>query len=375
MTAFLVDGVRTPIGRFRGRLANRSAVELGVAAATVMQERHGADAVTRSVMGNVLQAGGGQNAARQVVVGAGFDPTTYGLTLNDVCLSSMTAVGLAAAAVGDTDDAWLVGGMDSMSRADRPVLGSDGPTVVMHDGLTCALESAVHGVVADRDDARLGISRDDADAFAFRSFTRAAEATASGFLAGEQVPVTADDGMLDVDEGLRDTSLDRLGSLSPAFTPGGTVTPGNASQMSDGAAAGIVAGEAWVTRRGVTPLARVVDVVTVAGTGGSLHEMPAVAVERLLAGHDLVVGDIDVWEVNEAFAGVVLASCRRLGLPPEAVNVHGGAIALGHPLAASGFRLVLTLARALQHLGARRGIATMCGGGGQGAAVLLEATS
>ncbi|MEO2107830.1 MAG: thiolase family protein [Actinomycetota bacterium] len=372
MTAWLVDGVRTPIGRFRGRLSDRSAVDLGITAATVLRERHGADAVNRSVMGNVLQASGGQNPARQVVVGAGFDPRTYGLTLNDVCLSSMTAVGLAADAVGPRDEAWLVGGMDSMSRADRPIDGPDTPTVVVHDGLTCALESTVHGTVADRDDARLGITRSDADAFAFRSFTRAAEATASGFLAGEQVPVITDDGLFDQDEGLRDTSLERLAGLSPAFTPDGTVTPGNASQMSDGAAVGIVAGDAWVQRRGVTPLARVVGTAAVAGVGGSLHEMPALAVERLLAEQGVAVGNVDVWEVNEAFAGVVLASCRRLGVSPEAVNVHGGAIAVGHPLAASGFRLVLTLARSLHALGARRGVATMCGGGGQGAAVLLE---
>lgn len=372
MTAYLVDGIRTPIGRFRGALAHLPAVDLGIHAATVLRERHGADAVDRAVLGNVLQSGGGQNPARQVAVGAGFAPTTYGLTLNDVCLSSMTAVGLAADAVDGADTAWLVGGMDSMSRAYRPLDAPNGPTVVIHDGLTCALESRIHGAVADDDDARLGIARADADAFALRSFERAAAATTSGFLAGEQAPITGASGTLDADEGLRDTSFDRLASLTPAFGPTGTVTPGNASQMSDGAAMGIVAGDVWIERTGTTPLARIVGTAAVAGVGGSLHELPALAVEHLLAQQELRVADIDVWEINEAFAGVVLASTRRLGLDPEMVNLNGGAIAVGHPLAASGFRLVLTLARTLRARGGRYGVATMCGGGGQGAAVLLE---
>lgn len=370
--AWLVDGIRTPIGRFRGALADVDAVTLGVVAATELCRRHGADAISRSVLGNVLQVGNGQNPARQVAVRAGFAPTTVGLTLNDVCLSSMTSVGLAAATVGDGDDCWLVGGLDSMSGADRRLVHDDGPTVVVADGLTCALEGEVHGRVADRDDARLGIARADADAFAAASFARARAATDDGFLAGEIVPVDLPNGALDRDEGLRDTSPEALAALAPAFSEDGTVTAGNASQMSDGAAVGLVGGDAWVGRREVAPLARIVGSSHVAGPDGSLHEMPALAVERLLADTGTTVADVGLWELNEAFAGVVVASSRRLGLDLDDVDVHGGAIALGHPLAASGFRLVLTLARSMRARGIRRGVAAMCGGGGQGAAVLLE---
>ena len=258
-----------------------------------------------------------------------------------------------------------------MSQADV-ALGDRRPTIVFADGLTCALESRSHGAVADDDDARLGVTRADDDAMALASFRRADAAQRRGFFDGEIVPVVTASGELAHDEGLRATSAEALAGLSPAFSTDGTVTAGNASQMSDGAALGIIAGAAWVDERGVAPLARIGGSAHIAGVDGSLHERPAEAVERLLAEHDLTVQDIDVWEINEAFAGVVVASQRRLGIDPELVNVNGGAIALGHPLAASGFRLVLTLARILRERGARRGVAAMCGGGGQGAAILIE---
>jgi acetyl-CoA C-acetyltransferase len=372
MASFLVDGVRTPIGRFRRSLAALGPVDLAAGPATVLRERYGPDAVDRCVIGNVLQAGNGENVARQVVAAGGFGMTTYALTLNDVCLSSMTSVAMAAEHVATRPErAWLVGGADSMSRGDVTV-GDRQPTVVFADGLTCALEARPHGLVADADDRRLGITRADDDALALASFERAAAAEERGFLAGEIVGVSATGGTLDRDEGLRETSSAALTALAPAFSDDGTVTAGNASQMSDGASLGIIAGSDWVARRKVAPLARVEGWAHVAGEDGSLHERPAQAVEELLGESGLSPADIGVWEINEAFAGVVLASQRRLRIDLDDVNINGGAIAIGHPLAASGFRIVLTLARAMRERGVRRGVAAMCGGGGQGAAVLLE---
>ena len=231
-----------------------------------------------------------------------------------------------------------------MSRADV-TLGDRQPTLVFADGLTCALESRFHGAVADTDDERLRITHADRRCRRTRIVPSGRCGPAAGFFDGEIVPVATPAGELAHDEGLRSTSAEALAGLQPAFSTTGTVTAGNASQMSDGAALGIVAGAAWVDERGVAPLALIGGSAHIAGVDGSLHERPAEAVERLLAEHDLAVGDIDVWEINEAFAGVVVASQRRLGIGPEHVNVNGGAIALGHPLAASGFRLVLTLAR------------------------------
>jgi len=372
MPSYLVDGVRTPIGRFRRSLAALGPVDLATGPAATLRNRYGPDAVDRCVIGNVLQAGNGENVARQIAVAGGFARTTYALTLNDVCLSSMTSVALAAEHLETrAEQAWLVGGADSMSRADV-ILGDRQPALVFADGLTCALESRFHGEVADIDDERLRITRAEADAVALASFHRADVAQRRGFFDGEIVPVATPAGELAHDEGLRSTSAEALAGLQPAFSTTGTVTAGNASQMSDGAALGIVAGAAWMDERGVAPLARIGGSAHIAGMDGSLHERPAEAVERLLTEHGLAVGDIGVWEINEAFAGVVVASQRRLGIDPELVNVNGGAIALGHPLAASGFRLVLTLARILRERGARRGVAAMCGGGGQGAAILIE---
>ncbi|CAN5580533.1 acetyl-CoA C-acetyltransferase [soil metagenome] len=373
MPSYLVDGVRSPIGRFRRSLAALGPVELATGPATALRERFGADAVDRCVMGNVLPAGHGQNVARQIVVVAGFAPTAYSLSLNDVCLSSMTSVALAAEHLASRPgEAWLVGGADSMSQADVS-LGGRQPTLVFSDGLTCALESQVHGAVADVDDRRLDVSRADDDAVALASFERADAARQRGYFADEIVPVVTPDGTVFADEGVRTTSAAALAGLAPVFSEDGTVTAGNASQMSDGASVGIVAGSDWVARRRVAPLARIGGSAHVASADGSLHERPAEAVERLLGEHDLCAADIDLWEINEAFAGVVIASQRLLCVNLADVNVNGGAIAIGHPLAASGFRLVLTLARAMRERDARRGVAAMCGGGGQGAAILLEA--
>jgi acetyl-CoA C-acetyltransferase len=226
------------------------------------------------------------------------------------------------------------------------------------------------GALSDAENERLEVTRAAQDMLALRSHERAAAATADGRLAEEIVPLPE----LAQDEGIRtDTSLERLAALQPAFTPGGTITAGNASQMSDGGAAGLITTLGRATAEGLAPLAAIAGRAMVAGPDSSLHLRPAEASAALLERHGLTPGDIDLWEINEAFAGVVVASCAALGIDAERVNVNGGAVAIGHPLAASGMRLVLTLAYEMRRRGAQLGVATLCGGGGQGEALLLRA--
>jgi acetyl-CoA C-acetyltransferase len=232
------------------------------------------------------------------------------------------------------------------------------------------------GELSEQENDRLGIDRAHQDAFALESHRRAAAATESGRLAEEIAPLQTTRGELRHDEGVRpDTSLQRLAALRPAFAPAGTITAGNASQLSDAAAAGLIASLDTARKAGLQPLAQIIGRAVVAGPDSTLHLRPAEAAEKLLARYQLTAADIDLWEINEAFAGVVLASIDALAIDPERVNVNGGAIAIGHPLAASGFRLLLSLAIELEHRGATFGIAAMCGGGGQGEAILLRTLS
>jgi acetyl-CoA C-acetyltransferase len=245
--------------------------------------------------------------------------------------------------------------------------------VMQRDGLWCGIAESGMGELSDQENERLGIDRASQDAFALESHRRAAAATESGRLAAEIAPIHAPGGELDLDEGIRaDTSPERLAALPPAFTPAGTITAGNASQLSDAAAAGVVADEHTAREAGLEPLAEIAGRAVVAGPDSTLHLRPVEAAEKLLAAHALSAGDIDLWEINEAFAGVALASIGALRIDSDRVNVNGGAIALGHPLGASGFRLVLTLALELERRGATHGVAALCGGGGQGEAVLLR---
>ena len=264
----------------------------------------------------------------------------------------------------------LVGGFDSMTRAPhalrtRPALRmGDAPMVdvMVHDGLYCSIAGGGMGAMSDAENARLGISREAQDEFAARSHARAAAGRER--LAEEIVPLD----VLAQDEGVRETSYDVLAALPPAFTADGTITAGNASQVSDGAAAALVT----TADRAREPLAEVVGRAVVAGPDSTLHLRPAEASAKLLARHGLKAADIALWEINEAFAGVVLASAHALEIDLEHVNVNGGAVALGHPLAGSGLRLVLTLAYELRRRGGGYGVATLCGGGGQGEAILLR---
>ena len=334
-------------------------------------------------MGNVLQAANGQNPSRRAAVLGGAAREVPGITLNDVCLASMSSAALGAGMIRAGEAACvLVGGFDSMTGAPHAVHMRGGDAagdrrlidVMQHDGLWCGIAGSGMGELSDEENARLGIDRARQDAFALESHRRAAAARDSGRLGDEIAPMELNGGELRHDEGIRaDTSAERLAALPPAFTAAGTITAGNASQLSDAAAAGLVASLHTAREAGLRPLVEIVGRAVVAGPDSTLHLRPAEAAGKLLAAHPLSAADIDLWEINEAFAGVALASIDALGVDPARVNVNGGAIAVGHPLAASGFRLLLTLAIELQQRGAAHGIAAMCGGGGQGEAILLRA--
>jgi acetyl-CoA C-acetyltransferase len=363
----IAGGARTPLGRFNGALAGVDAVDLGAHAVRAALERTQL-APDYIAVGNVLQAANGQNPGRRAALEGGVSRTTPGITLNDVCLASISAIGLGAAMIrAEEATTVLVGGFDSMTRAphalrlrpgtkmgERPLID-----VMIHDGLYCSIADEGMGAMSDAENARLGISRQAQDEFALRSHQRAAALPAD-----EIAPL----GELTADEGVRETSYEALARLAPAFTTDGTITAGNASQVSDGAAAAVIT----TADRATDPLAEVVGRAIVAGPDSTLHLRPAEASARLLAKHGLKASDIELWEINEAFAGVVLASAAALDLDLERVNVNGGAVALGHPLAGSGLRLILTLAYELRRRGGGLGVATLCGGGGQGEAILLR---
>jgi acetyl-CoA C-acetyltransferase len=371
VTVVIAAGARTPIGRFQGALAGVDPVDLGAHAVRAALARGGGLEPDYIAMGNVLQAANGQNPGRRAALQGGVGRTVPGITLNDVCLASMSALGLASMMLREGEASCvLVGGFDSMTRAphavrmrpsvrmgDRPLVD-----VMIHDGLYCSIADAGMGAMSDAENARLGISREAQDRVAARSHALALEGRSR--LAEEIAPV----GEFAVDEGARETSMEALAGLPAAFTREGTITAGNASQVSDGGVAALVT----LRERCATPLAEVVGRAVVAGPDSTLHLRPAEASAKLLAAYGIAAEDVDLWEINEAFAGVVLASVEALGIDLERVNVNGGAVALGHPLAASGLRLVLTLAYELRRRGGGLGVATLCGGGGQGEAVLIR---
>ena len=370
----LADGARTPIGRFGRALAGVDPIDLGAHAVRETLARCPGLRPDHILLGNVLQAANGQNPARQAAIRGGVARETPGTTVNDVCLASMTSVAIAASMVREREaDCVLVGGFDSMSRAPHAVQRApDEPPLdlMVHDGLYCSIQGVGMGELSDAENERLEVTRAAQDMLALRSHQRAAAATADGRLAEEIAPLPE----LAQDEGIRtNTSLEMLAALKPAFDEDGTITAGNASQMSDGGAAGIVTTLGRACAEGLTPLAHVAGRAIIAGPDSSLHLRPAEAADKLLDRHGLQAADVDLWEINEAFAGVVVASTAALGIDPDRVNVNGGAVAIGHPLAASGMRLLLTLAYELRRRGAEVGVATMCGGGGQGEALPLRA--
>ncbi|HEY7476760.1 MAG TPA: acetyl-CoA C-acyltransferase [Actinomycetota bacterium] len=387
----VVDGARTPIGRFQGGLAGFTAVELGGAAIRAALDRAGVapDQPDYVLMGHVLQAGQGQITARQAAIRGGIPKEIPSVTINKVCLSGMTAVATADQMIrGGEIEVAVAGGMESMTNAPyvlpagrggarlghTPLLDS-----MVHDGLWCAFDDQHMGAGTDAINRELGVSREDQDAWAARSHARAAAAWSSGALAEEVVAVevpqrTGEPLAVDRDEGVRpDTSVEALAELAPAFTPDGTVTAGNASQISDGAAALVIASEEAAQRLGLRPIAEVVAYGMSADRYPSLHTVPALALEKALKKAGAGAHDLGLLEVNEAFAGVAVHATRMLGIDEAIVNVNGGAVALGHPIGASGARIVLTLAREMRRRGVELGAAAICGGGGQGDALVLRA--
>lgn len=383
-TPVLLDGIRTPFGKLGGALAGLSGRQLNALALKALLKRQPELVECDGVLlGQVLQAAQGQNPARLAAADAGVAPTVPAATMNSVCLAGLGTVADAARRIRlGEGKAFLVGGGDSMSRAPhasllRPGVPRPGSLelvdTLIRDGLWCSLTDEGMGDVSERANQALGISRATQDDIALRSQRLASQAAAAGRLCEEIIPVTIGNTTLEQDEGIRaDSSAERLAKLRPAFVADGSITAGNASQMSDGASVGALTSLAYAEALGREPLARIVACAEVAGPDNSLHLKPAFAVERALQQAGLRLSDIDFFEINEAFAAVVAASCTRLSIPIDVVNVNGGAIAIGHPLGGTGFRLLLTLAHELVRQQARYGVACMCGGGGQGFAVVIE---
>ncbi|GGK74155.1 acetyl-CoA acetyltransferase [Planomonospora parontospora subsp. parontospora] len=389
----IVAGARTPIGRLLGSLSGLSAAELGGIAIKAALERSGVapEAVQYVIMGQVLQAGAGQIPSRQAAVQAGIPMSVPSLTINKVCLSGMDAIALADQLIRAGEfDVVVAGGMESMSNAPhllpglrRGVKYGEAGIVdsMAHDGLTDAYDQVSMGESTERHNARLGLTREEQDAFSARSHQLAAAAIKNGVFDDEIVPVTipqrkGDPVVFSADEGVRgDTTAETLSRLRPAFSKDGTITAGSASQISDGACAVVVMSKARAEELGLEWLAEIGAHGNVAGPDNSLQSQPANAIKHALGKQGLSVDDLDLLEINEAFAQVVLQSAKELGVPLDKVNVNGGGIALGHPIGASGARIVLALAHELRRRGGGLGAAGLCGGGGQGDALIIRVPS
>jgi acetyl-CoA C-acetyltransferase len=377
----ILSAVRTPFGRLGGGLASYSATELGAIAIRAALERAGIEPGEPDyvIMGQVLQAGAGQAPARQAAVDAGIPVSTPADTINKVCASSIRAIEIADSMIRAGDaDVVVTGGMESMSNApyalERARFGyrlGDGTLIdlLVHDGLTSSFDGRHMIEQASFVSRELGISREDQDAWALRSQERAVSAIDAGRFADEIVPV----GDLAADEApRRDTSLAELAALKPLLDAAGTTTAGNAPGVNDGASCVIVANEEWARRRGITQLATIVGQGFVAEEFAYLARTPAAAATIALEKAGKTIGDVARVEINEAFASVASHSTRLLGADEATVNVNGGAIALGHPIGASGGRIVATLIHELRRNGGGLGLAAICSGGGQGDALLLD---
>ena len=386
----ILGAARTPIGRFGGSLSPLRAADLGAAAIRAAMERAGVSPqqIDEVAMGHVIGAGAGQITARQAAVAAGVPMTVPCTVVNKVCLSGMAAIAMAdrSLRLGETAMA-VAGGMESMSNAPYLIPSArwgarlgDAALVdsLQHDGLWCAFDQCTMGESSDRKNADLGIDRTEQDEWAAESHRRAAAASESGHFQREIIPVEVPQKrggpqLADRDEGIRPgASAESLGGMSPAFTDGGTITAGNASQISDGAAAVVMASRWTAEAAGLTPQAEILAYGQIGGADPTLHERPAEAVKAALKPTGLTAADLDVVEINEAFAGVALWSARMLDLDPASVNPNGGAVALGHPIGCTGARLVVTLINELQRRGGGTGAAALCGGGGQGDALVIR---
>ncbi len=386
----IVAGARTPIGKLAGAFAGFSGMELGGFAIAAALERAGISGsdVDYVFMGQVLQAGQGQITARQAAVKGGIPMTVPATTINKVCLSGLNALHLADQAIQSGEaDVVVAGGMESMTASPYLLPGAragyragDQKVVdsMMYDGLFCAFDRVAMGAGTERYSRAAEISRERQDAFAALSHERAAAAIKEGRFADEIVPVQVpqrkgDPVVIEVDEGVRpETTVESLAKLRPAFGDEGTITAGNASQISDGGAALIVMSRARAESLGVTPLGEIVGYGQVAGPDASLLTQPSRAILQALEHAELDLGDVDLFELNEAFAAVGVASMDDLGISGDDTNVNGGAIALGHPIGMSGARLALTVLHELRRRGGGLGAVALCGGGGQGDSALLR---
>ena len=386
----LVAGARTPFGRLLGCLKTKSAAELGSVAIAEAIKRAGIDAgiVDYVIMGQVVQAGAGQNPARQAAIGAGVPNHIPAITINKVCLSGIEAIAMADQLIRAGEfEVVVAGGMESMSNGPHYLPRSRegakyGDWVlkdsVAVDALTCAFDQVAMGESTEAFNGKYSFTREHQDGFSVASHSRSHAANQAGRLSPEIVPVEVDLGrgktaVVEFDEGIRpDTTFESLSKLRPAFSSSGLITAGNASQISDGAVAVVVMKKSRAEALGLEWMAEIGAAGNVAGPDTSLQEQPANAVNHALAREGLTVADVDLFELNEAFAVVGLVSADKLGAPHEKVNVNGGAIAIGHPVGASGARLVLHLAYELNRRGGGIGAAALCGGGGQGSALLLK---
>ena len=386
----IVAGARTPIGKMSGALSSLSAAELGGAAIAAALSRAGVrpDEVDHVIMGQVLMAGQGQIPARQAAVKAGIPMRVPALNVNKVCLSGLNAIYLAHQMIASGDATIVVaGGMESMTNAPYLAPGARGgfrygnvelADAIVRDGLWCAFDACLMGLGTERYSAGT-ISREEQDRVSAQSHQRAAAAIAAGRLADEiaavSIPQRKGDAVtVSADEGVRgSTTAESLGALRPAFDPSGTVTAGNASQISDGGSALVLMSRAEAERRGAAPLGEFVSYGMVAGPdSASLLQQPSRAILRAAERGGVRLADVDLFEINEAFAAVGIASMRDLGIGDDVVNVNGGAIALGHPIGMSGNRLALTLLHELRRRGGGTGAAALCGGGGQGDALIVR---
>lgn len=386
----IVAGARTPIGRFRGAFSGLKAVDLGAYAIRAAVERAGiaGEQIDYAIIGHVLQAGAGQITSLQASIGAGLPKDVPAITVNKVCLSGMSAVAMADQMIraGEIEVA-VAGGMESMT--DAPYVlprGRDGARLgdaelidsMVHDGLWSSFRDQHMGEGTDEVNAELGLSRDEQDVWAARSHHRAEAAWTAGRMAEEVVAVEVPQRggasvRVDRDEGIRpDTTPEQLASLKPAFRADGTITAGNASQISDGACAVVVMSAEKAEELAVRPLAEIVAYGMSSDRYPSLHTVPAMALERALKRSGMAASDLGLCEINEAFAAVPIHSARLLGIDEEIVNVNGGAVALGHPIGASGTRVILTLLLEMQRRDVEFGGAAVCGGGGQGDALVLR---
>jgi acetyl-CoA C-acetyltransferase len=389
----IVGGARTPIGKLAGSLKGFTAMDLGGFAIKAALDRAGVtgDQVDYVIMGHVIQAGAGQITARQAAVKGGIPMSVPALTVNKVCLSGLNAIAMADQLIGYGEyDVVVAGGMESMTQG--PYLlpkarsgyryGNDEIVdATAHDALFCAFDQLGMGAATETYTKLRGISREDQDAYSASSHGRAAEGQKNGLFDDEIVPVEVpqrrgDPIVVTEDEGVRaDTTAETLAKLRPAFSADGTVTAGSSSQISDGAAAVVVMSRAKAEELGVPILAEIGAHGTVAGPDPSLLSQPANAINKALGKEDLTSDQIDLYEINEAFASVAIQSMRELEIGEDVVNVNGGAISMGHPVGASGARIALHLALELKRRGGGVGAAGLCGGGGQGEALIIRVAS